>query len=161
MPSASSAASPVPAARAVLDERTIDLARLCSHVPTSAWHVQKCKIRGSANRTTLWDTSIQFLTKETIAKTNLNDDFHCSPTSTKGGSLHGMRGSRPRRTSGNIERHAETMSASPTTAFLMSSPLPKFQLVVLLVERQPLEEPRQRILTVAVRTSEATPNMQT
>ena len=32
---------------------------------------------------------------------------------------------------------------------------PKFQLVVLLVERQLLEEPKQRFLTVAVRTSEA------
>ena len=37
----------------------------------------------------------------------------------------------------NFERHAETMSASPTMAFSMSSSLQKFQLVVLLVERQP------------------------
>ena len=36
----------------------------------------------------------------------------------------------------------------------------KFQLVVLLVERQLLEEPKQRILTVVVKTSEATPSLQ-
>ena len=49
-----------------------------------------------------------------------DDRDSCFRTSTTSGSLHAMRGSRPPRTSGKIDRHAETMPASPPMAFSMS-----------------------------------------